>query len=256
MRSSPNAAPAPWASAISVPLRLVFGIYAAAVLFSVSLISLVLVLVLPTLTLRRGTARIAARTFFLLAGMPLKVHGRENLPAGQCVVVANHASYLDGVVMAAALPPRFGFVIKREMNDVPLAGLLLRRLGSEFVERFNRHKGATDARRVIRTAAGGHSLAFFPEGTFTAEVGLSKFHTGAFAIAARAGCPVVPAVILGTRRNMPATRILPRPGPIEVRCLTPITATSAEAGEDPALELRDRARAAILAELGEPDLDR
>ena len=126
-------------------------------------------------------------------------------------MVANHASYLDGVVMTAALPPRFGFVIKREMNGVPFAGLLLRRIGSEFVERFNRHKGASDARRVLRTAASGHSLVFFPEGTFTSEVGLGKFHTGAFAIAARADCPVVPAVILGTRRNMPATRILPRP---------------------------------------------
>ena len=179
--------------------------------------------------------------------------GAGNLPAGQCVVVANHASYLDGVVMTAALPPRFGFVIKREMNDVPGAGLLLRRLGSEFVERFDRHKGATDARRVLRTAANGHSLVFFPEGTFKHEVGLGKFHTGAFAIAARAECPVVPAVILGTRRNMPATRILPRPGPIEVRYGQPIVPV-AGGSEDPVLKLRDESRAAILSQLGEPDL--
>jgi 1-acyl-sn-glycerol-3-phosphate acyltransferase len=158
------------------------------------------------------------------------------------------------VVMAAAWPPRFCFVIKREMNAVPVAGLLLRRIGSEFVERFNRHKGGTDARRVLRTAASGHSLVFFPEGTFTEEVGLGKFHTGAFAIAARAACPVVPAVILGTRRNMPATRVLPRPGPIEVRYGAPIVPRAALPGEDPALSLRDRSRAAILSELGEPDL--
>ena len=149
------------------------------------------------------------------------------------MVVANHASYLDGVVMAAALPPRFGFVIKREMNDVPVAGLLLRRIGSEFVDRFNRHKGGTDARRVLRTAASGHSLVFFPEGTFTPEVGLGKFHTGAFAIAARAACPVVPAVILGTRRNMPATRVLPRPGPLEVRYGAPIVVDRAGGGRRP-----------------------
>ena len=186
--------------------------------------------------------------------MPLKLRGVEHLPPGQCVVVANHASYLDGVVMAAALPPRFGFVIKREMNDVPLAGLLLRRIGSEFVERFNRHKGGTDARRVLRTAASGHSLVFFPEGTFTPEVGLGKFHTGAFAIAARAACPVVPAVILGTRRNMPATRVLPRPGALEVRYGAPIMAPPEGAHDDPALALRDASRAAILSELGEPDL--
>jgi 1-acyl-sn-glycerol-3-phosphate acyltransferase len=253
MTSNPTPVPAPWPAAISIPLRFLYGIYAAALFLVVALTALVGVLLIPTLKLRRGTARIAARTYLLLAGMPLRLRGTENLPAGQCVVVANHASYLDGVVMAAALPPRFGFVIKREMNDVPVAGLLLRRIGSEFVDRFNRHKGGMDARRVLRTAASGHSLVFFPEGTFTPAVGLGKFHTGAFAIAARSGCPVVPAVILGTRRNMPATRVLPRPGPLEVRFGPGIVATPA-GDEDLAVTLRNASRAAILAELGEPDL--
>jgi 1-acyl-sn-glycerol-3-phosphate acyltransferase len=254
MTSSPTPIRAPWPAVISIPLRFVYGLYACVLFLVVALTALLGVLLMPTLGARRGTARVAARTFFLLSGMPLRTNGFENLPAGQCVVVANHASYLDGVVMTAALPPRFGFVIKREMNGVPVAGLLLRRIGSEFVERFNRHKGGTDARRVLRTAASGHSLVFFPEGTFTEEVGLGKFHTGAFAIAARAGCPVVPAVILGTRRNMPSTRIFPRPGPIEVRYGTPIVPAVPLPGEDPALALRDASRAAILAELGEPDL--
>jgi 1-acyl-sn-glycerol-3-phosphate acyltransferase len=254
MTPSPTPARATWPAVISVPLRFVYGLYAVIVFLAVAITALLAVLLLPTLGARRGMARIAARTFFLLAGMPLRLRGIENLPTGQCVVVANHASYLDGVVMTAALPPRFGFVIKREMNDVPVAGLLLRSIGSEFVERFNRHKGGTDARRVLRTAASGHSLVFFPEGTFTSEVGLGKFHTGAFAIAARAACPVVPAVIVGTRRNMPATRIFPRPGPIEVRYGAPIAPPAARPGEDPALDLRDRSRAAILGELGEPDL--
>src|SRR5690349_7544343 len=253
MTSFTAPARAPWPAVISVPLRLVYGLYAVLLFLVVVLFALVGVLLLPTLKLRRSAARIAARSYFFLAGMPLRLRGAENLPAGQCVVVANHASYLDGVVMAAALPPRFAFVIKREMNDVPVGGLLLRRIGSEFVERFNRHKGGTDARRVLRTAASGHSLVFFPEGTFTPEVGLGKFHTGAFAIAARAACPVVPAVILGTRRNMPATRVLPRPGPIEVRFGPAIVATPV-GDEDLTLKLRDASRAAILSELGEPDL--
>ena len=253
MTSITAPARAPWPAAISVPLRLIYGLYAVLLFLAVVLFALLGVILLPSLKLRRSAARIAARSYFFLAGMPLRLRGVENIPAGQCVVVANHASYLDGVVMAAALPPRFAFVIKREMNQVPVAGFLLRRIGSEFVDRFNRHKGGTDARRVLRTAASGHSLVFFPEGTFTPEVGLGKFHTGAFAIAARAGCPVVPAVILGTRRNMPATRILPRPGLIEVRYYEPISVVASE-GEDLALTLRDRSRAVILSELGEPDL--
>ncbi len=122
-----------------------------------------------------------------------------------------------GVVMTAALPPRFGFVIKREMASVPLAGALLRRLGSEFVERFNRHRGGADARRVLRTAVSGNSLVFFPEGTFDARPGLGKFHAGAFTIAARAGCPVVPAVVRGTRHRVSAARMPGRyPARIEI----------------------------------------
>src|SRR6202000_2703312 len=134
-------------------------------------------LVVPGVRRRSAVARAMSRIFFTLAGMPLSVKGLESLPTGQCVVVSHHASYLDGVVFTAALPGRFAFVIKREMNGVPLAGLLLRRLGSHFVERFNRNRGAADARRVLRDAISGNSLAFFPEGTFTPTPGLLKFHT-------------------------------------------------------------------------------
>jgi 1-acyl-sn-glycerol-3-phosphate acyltransferase len=211
------------------------------------------VLLVPGTRRRRSVARAMSRTFFSLAGMPLTVKGVEQLPAGQCVVVSNHASYLDGVVFTAALPAQFAFVIKREMNGVPLAGLLLRRLGSHFVERFNRNRGAADARRVLRDAINGNSLAFFPEGTFTPTPGLLKFHTGAFTTAIRAGCPIVPATVRGTRLALPPTGGLPRPGPIEVRILPPITPEATKA-DNAAIELRDRARAAILSELGEPDL--
>jgi 1-acyl-sn-glycerol-3-phosphate acyltransferase len=156
-------------------------------------------------------------------------------------------------VLTAALPPRFGFVIKREMAAVPLAGAVLRRLGSEFVERVDRQRGASDARRMLRNATQGHSLAFFPEGTFTRTPGLLKFHTGAFATAARAGCLLVPAVLRGTRRALPPSGALPRPGPIQMEILPPLTAAEADA-ESSAPQLRDQARAAMLAALGEPDL--
>jgi 1-acyl-sn-glycerol-3-phosphate acyltransferase len=155
-------------------------------------------------------------------------------------------------VFTAALPPRFGFVIKREMEQVPMAGMLLRRLGHEFVERFNRHRGGADARRVLRTATNGHSLVFFPEGTFAAQPGLGKFHSGAFTVAARAGCPVVPAVIRGTRHALPPKRGWPAPGRIEIEFLEPIEPEAA--APDAAMALRERARSAILDELQEPDL--
>ncbi len=233
--------------------RLLYGIYAIAVFVGAGLIALAAVLVAPGLARRRAIARAGARAFLRLAGMPLEVSGLERLPAGPCVVVANHASYLDGVVFTAALPPRFGFVIKREMADVPLAAAMLRRIGAEFVERFNRSKGAADARRVLRNAASGNSLFFFPEGTFSAQPGLLKFHAGAFMTAARARCPVVPAVICGTRAALPPGCILPRRAAITIELLPAISASSEET-DHAAAELRERARAAILGRLPEPDL--
>jgi 1-acyl-sn-glycerol-3-phosphate acyltransferase len=239
------------------PVRLAYAAWAWLLFLLVGIGALLLLAPLPGRPRRRAIARLAARALLGLAGMPLTVKFPERLPAGQCVVVCNHASYLDGIVLTAALPARFTFVIKREMAAVPFAGWLLRRLGSEFVERFDRRQSAADARRVLREAAHGHSLVFFPEGTFTRTPGLMKFHTGAFATAQRAACPLVPAVLRGTRRALPPDRVLPRPGPIELEILPPIPPPD-EARTAPVAhavaELRERARAAMLAALGEPDL--
>jgi len=233
-------------------LRAVYGVYAY-VMFLMLGLSALAGMLLPGLERRRAVARAMSRALLRTTGMPLIVKSAERIPDGQCVIVSNHASYLDGLVFTAALPPRFGFVIKREMENVPVAGTLLRRLGHEFVERFNRNRGGMDARRVLRTASNGNSLVFFPEGTFVARPGLGKFHAGAFTVAARAGCPVVPAVIRGTRRALPPKKGWPHPSAIEIEFLEPILPEST-APADAAVELRDRARMAILDELKEPDL--
>ena len=238
---------------VSAPVRIAYTIYAVALFLALGLCALLLALLLPAVERRRAVARAIARAFLWSVGMPLSIKSGDRIPPGQCVVVANHASYLDGLVFSAALPARFGFVVKREMAAVPLAGLLLRRLGSQFVERFNRSRSAADARRMLRNASNGQSLVFFPEGTFTRTPGLLKFHTGAFAVAARARCPVVPAVVRGTRVALSPRGGLPRPGRIEVQILQPLTPRS-QSPEEAIMELRDRARDAILHELGEPDL--
>src|ERR1700758_2202679 len=177
MTAQPPQRPLRLRTLLLAPLRLVYALWVALAFLAIGLSALVLMLMVPGMARRRAAGRRAARLFLRLVAMPLTVKHEERLPEGQCVVVCNHASYLDGPVMTAALPPRFAFVIKREMSAVPFAGRALRRLGSEFVERFDRSQVAADARRVIRNATQGHSLVFFPEGTFTPEPGLLKFHT-------------------------------------------------------------------------------
>ncbi len=238
-----------FARAARAGLRLVYVPYSLMALFVLVTVAAVFALVLPTLRLRRVSTRWIARTWLTLAFVRLRVTGTEHLPAGSCVLVANHSSYLDGVVMKAALPPRFSFVIKREASGLPIVGLLLRRIGSEFVDRHTQGGRQRDARRVMKRAGQGHSLVFFPEGTFDSVVGLKRFHVGAFVAAGRGGLPLVPAVIHGARRSMPNGAFAPHPGVIHVQILPAI-----EAGARSPERLRDDARVAMLGHIGEPDL--
>jgi 1-acyl-sn-glycerol-3-phosphate acyltransferase len=233
-------------------IQILYGLYATVLFLCVALLALLVMAVLPGLSRRRHVARGAARTVLRLAGMPLSVAGLEHLPAGPCIIVANHASYIDGLVFTAALPPRFGFVIKREMASVPLAGFLLNRIGSQFMARDKAAQTTMDARRVMRSAASGQSLVFFPEGTFSEDPGLLKFHMGAFATAKRAGCPVVPAIIRGSRVALSPRGGLPHPVPLRIEILEPLIPTTPEGGEAVAALCR-QARNAILGRLQEPD---
>jgi 1-acyl-sn-glycerol-3-phosphate acyltransferase len=199
-------------------------------------------LFLPSLRRRRVVAGTAGRSFLWLCGIPFKVAGLERLPKTPCVVVANHASYIDAIAIVAALPPDFAFVIKKEMVTVPLAGLLLRRLGSQFVERFDRHKGATDARRVLKLAATGQSMMFFPEGTFDETRQIGKFLGGAFTTAARAEMPVVAVAIHGTRAVMPPGGLSIHRLPIRVEVLAVLSAD----------EARIKSRELIAQAVGDP----
>jgi 1-acyl-sn-glycerol-3-phosphate acyltransferase len=229
--------------------RLFYVPYVLALLFVLVVFAALLALLLPSLHARRVSTRWLARTWLAVAFLRLRIDGIEHLPAGSCVLVANHASYLDGVVMKAALPPRFSFVIKREASSMPVIGLLLRRIGSEFVDRHNAGGRHRDARRVMARAGQGHSLVFFPEGTFDSVVGLKRFHIGAFVAAARGGMPLVPSVIHGARRSMPNGAIAPHPGVIRIEILPAIDSSDCEPDV-----LRDIARGVILERVGEPDL--
>lgn len=240
-------------SAVALIGRVLYGSYAWVVFVLIALGLLLLLLFVPNVQRRRHYAGVAARLVMRCSFHPLHVTGVEHLPQGQCVVAANHASYIDAIVIKAVLPERFAYVVKREMAAVPLAGLLLELLGTEFVERFNRHRGGLDARRVLRTASGGQALLFFPEGTFVGEPGLLKFNNGAFKSAVAANCPVVPCVLRGTRRILPSPRFFPTPGRVEVEFLAPVLPNADLPSEQQVAVLREYTRAAILRRLDEPD---
>lgn len=232
--------------------RTLFGLYGWAVFALCALFALLAVLLVPGEQRRHKLAAAASRAIFILGGVPAEIKGLDHVPEGNAVVVANHASYVDGMLLKGYLPYRFSFVIKGEMRDIPVAHFLLRRSGSKFVERFDASGSARDARKIVKAAQGGDSLAFFPEGTFRKEPGVGRFRAGAFVSAIRGGMPVVPVAISGTREMLPAGRPWPWPVTPRVEVLPPITP------DDPAFashrDLAETARQQIIAVLGEPDL--
>lgn len=229
-----------------------YGVYAWIALILCVLAAILCALIVPGVTRRRRCVSFCARATLRLAGVSTHISGLEKIPSGDCVVVANHASYLDGLILQGHLPPRFSYVVKGEMQNFPFVGTLLRRIGCRFVERFEASGSARDARHLLRAASAGESLVLFPEGTFIKEPGLGRFRSGAFAAAMKANLPVVPVVISGSRHILPAGRLLPRHGHLRIDILNPIE--SANDAHASSKTLAEAARQRILRVLDEPNL--
>lgn len=228
-----------------------YGAYAAVAFAIVILPTCLLIIAGPTLAARRAVGRFGVRLAMAASGNPIRVKGGQHLPPGPCVCVANHASYLDGLVLTAALPPRYSFLVQHGAAGWPLIGKTIERMGVSFVNRGSAREAAAATRELLRRLQEGESFAIFAEGTFQAAPGLLPFHDGAFAIAARAGVPVLPAVIRGTRTVFPEGARLPRQCRVEVELL-PVIAPDIN-GRAGAGALREKVRQAILARCGEPD---
>lgn len=241
----------PHTATASLPVRLLYGGFAWFVLLFVVVPVAAGCLLLPGLHRRRAVARWGAATILKMIGSGVEIRGEPLTDEDTAIVVANHQSYLDGIILTAVLPPHYTFLIKGEMARVPIAGFVLSRLGSQFVDRSSANHRHRSARRLVEAARQGHGLAVFPEGTFDGTPGLKAFRMGAFRAAWRAGRSIVPIVISGARWKLPADSWLPRPGPLAVDFRPQVEAGeySDEAG------LMRAVRHAILERLDEPDLD-
>lgn len=216
-------------------------------------------LLLPGVKLRWRVIRQAVRLLGMLTGTSVRLEGAEHLPLqGQaCVFVCNHSSYLDGYALVGFLPRCVRFVAKGELKEKKLIAFLLRKIGVEFVARFDPDQGHADITRLAHQVGESTPLFFFPEGTFTRVPGLRSFHLGAFTTACQQQLPVVPVAIRGTRTMLRANSWFPRRGHIIISIGEPISSHVGEGKNlwQQALVLRDRTRAEVLRLSGEADLN-
>lgn len=207
----------------------------------------------PTLTAAR-LSRLWARLFLRLAGCSLTVEGQSNLiSTGPLILVANHASYLDVIVLMAALPPKFLFVAKEDLVHAPIVRTFIRKVGHLTVSRIE-FRSVEETHRIKEALRHSWSVLIFPEGTFSRIRGVRSFRLGAFKVAAETTTPVCPIALRGTREYLWPGRWRPRRGPVHLVIGKPILPK----GEDwrEIVRLRDAAKAEILRHCGEPALDR
>ena len=146
-----------------------------------------------------------------------RVEGTEHVPAdGPFIVAANHHNYLDGIVLAAAVPRPIAFlVMPRVWKATPLHPLLHRHLGSILLNLSRPDVGAL--RRALRVLADGRPVGIFPEGPFSVRGRLEPGLPGVGLLALRSSVPVVPAAIRGTYAALVGRRAyIPRRHPLAV----------------------------------------
>ncbi|TSK07283.1 MAG: 1-acyl-sn-glycerol-3-phosphate acyltransferase [Geobacter sp.] len=190
-------------------------------------------------------ARVWSLVSLPVAGIKVEVEGLEMVPTeGPVIYMGNHQGNFDILALTRAIPRLFSWVAKEELFRVPVFGAAMRRAGYIPLDRSDGRKALKSMNQAAQRIASGASVVIFPEGTRTKDGALLPFKRGAFMLATRAGVPIVPFTINGSRAINPRNRIELRPGTIRVSFGAPIeVAGVAEA------ELLERVRAAIAAKL-------
>ncbi len=209
----------------------------------------VVLLIVPRGRIADRVVKFAARAVLRLCGCPLRVRGLAHLKQStSAVIVANHSSYLDALVLLAALPDRYRFVANHHAAAWPVIGLAIRRSGHLVVNRERLADRHACARAMLQTLRDGTSVVVFPEGTIDRGA-LLPFRSGAFRIARDVGRPVLPVALSGTRHVLPGGPWLFRRGPLDVTIGEPIA--PAEGGRRAIARVRDDARRAISVGIAE-----
>lgn len=153
------------------------------------------------------------------SGVRVVLEGEEHIdPAVPQVLVTNHVSWFDVLVLTARLPGPYVFVAKKEISRVPFFGRAVRACGHIFIDRRD-HASAMESLDAARESLERRrpTIIMFPEGTRSADGALGPFKKGAFVLAIQARVDVVPAAITGSREIMRKGSLLIHSGTVRVR---------------------------------------
>ncbi len=190
-------------------------------------------------------ARRWARTLLGVSNVQVTVEGIESIELNKSYVfISNHLSFMDTPVVLANIPVQFRFLAKRGLFQIPFLGQHLTRAGHIPVPREDARAAVKSMQLAAETIQQKKiSLLIFPEGGRTHDGGLQPFKEGAAYIAIRAGVPVVPIAISGTRELLPWGSGIVLPGKVRLQILKPLE-TAGLTSKDRAL-LTEKVRSLI-----------
>ena len=128
----------------------------------------------------------------------VEIHGKVNLPeTGKLLVIANHESFLDGLLLGLFLPIRATFVVHTTVLNNPIFRLLLSRVPHLAVDPTS----PLAMKKVIRLLEAGEPVVIFPEGRITMTGSLMKVYDGPGFVAAKTGATILPVRLDGAARS-------------------------------------------------------
>ncbi len=163
-----------------------------------------------------------ARGVLKASGVTTRCEGLENLPAGNFVLVVNHQSHFDTLVLFNHIRRHMRFVAKMELQKIPVFGPALKRAGNVFVDRSSSGKDRAVLDAAIDAVRNRVSIVFFAEGTRSDDGVLRPFKKGAAVFAIEAQVPMVPAAVAGTHEILPKGTLAIRPRPASLVIGKPI----------------------------------
>ena len=155
-------------------------------------------------TVQRNSIRWARAIIGFSLIWRIVVSGREHLQRGKhYIIVANHQSMLDILVVCAALPINFKFLAKRELFQIPFMGWAMAAAGYIPVDRASHKSGREAMHRINRVLKKDVSVLLFPEGTRSPDGKIHAFKMGAFKLARDNRIEILPVVVDGTGQALP-----------------------------------------------------
>ncbi len=155
--------------------------------------------------------------------MRFKISGRENIPEGACVFVANHQGYWDIMGVLQALEGKqVGFIAKNEFKKVPLLRDWIVAIRGIFIDRMDSRGALQVMKEGWSLLQQGFSLMIFPEGTRSHSNEMGEFKAGSFKLATKVNVPIVPIAINGTYKMYEETESMERGQTAAITILKPI----------------------------------